>query len=224
VGKVPLSVYDFFAYLSSGAVILSTADYISGSGLLNRKDVTPILAVALIFLTYVLGQMIAHLSSWLLETSFTFKLLGAPSAVLMGAKPRSKILKLFFPGYYRPLAQGTIEQVSRQAAAHKFSATDESLFQHMYPIVTQNDRYQLRLDEFRNQYGFARNVSFAFLLAALALICARVYGQHSVRLVWAVLSALAAITLFYRYLKFIRQYSYELFLRYSQLPLGDNDE
>lgn len=198
---------------------MAAADYIWNSGLLNRKDVTPVFGVALLFLTYVLGQIVAHFSSWLLETSFTFKLLGAPSEALMGAKPSLSIFKLLFPGYYRPLAKSTREQIVRQAAARNCSATDEGLFQHIYPIVTRNERYQLRLDEFRNQYGFARNVSFAFLVAALALLIAHVYGPHPIRLTWATLSALAGITLFYRYLKFIRQYSYELFLRYSQLPI-----
>lgn len=55
------SVYDFFSYLSSGAVVVATADYIWDSGLVNRKDVSvrapPVFGVALILLTYVLGQI-----------------------------------------------------------------------------------------------------------------------------------------------------------------------
>jgi hypothetical protein len=30
--KIPFSVYDFFAYLSSGAVLVATVDYVWGLG------------------------------------------------------------------------------------------------------------------------------------------------------------------------------------------------
>jgi hypothetical protein len=77
---------------------------------------------------------------------------------------------------------------------------------------------QIPLDDFRNQYGFARNMSFAFLVAAMAIIVAHFYGAHPVRIRWAALTAFAAVSLFYRYLKFLHQYSYELFLCYAELP------
>jgi hypothetical protein len=221
VGKVPFSVYDFFAYLSSGVVIIAATDYIWNAGLLTRKEVAPVLAVALIFLAYVLGHIVAHFSAWILENGVAIKFLRPPSASLMGAEPRWKILKLIFRGYHHPLSKTTQERIVRQAAARNCTAAAEGLFQHIYPIVTQNERYQSRLDEFRNQYGFARNVSLAFIVSSVAIFVAYYYGPHPVRLRWAVLSGIAGITLFYRYLKFFRQYSYELFLRYSQLPLDD---
>jgi len=84
------------------------------------------------------------------------------------------------------------------------------------PIMTANERTQARLDIFLNQYGFARNTSFAFLVSAVAITMEHIYGTHPVRLRW---SLLAAISLFYyRYLKYLRQYSYELLLRYAELP------
>ena len=45
--KIPFSVYDFFAYLSSGAVWVVTADYVLGTGLLNQKEITPVFGVTL---------------------------------------------------------------------------------------------------------------------------------------------------------------------------------
>ena len=216
--KVPFSVYDFFAYLSSGAVLIVTADYVWALGLLTTKEVTPVLAVALVILAYVAGHIVAHFSSFFLEQIVVHRLLKTPASLLLGAKPNSVILASLFPNYHRQLSTTMQERIREQAALRKCTAEGEGFFQHAYPLVTANDRYQARLDEFRNQYGFARNVSFAFLTAAVAIYFAHWYGSNPVRLRWAALAAIAGISLFYRYLKFFRQYSYELFLRYSQLP------
>jgi len=65
--KIPFSVYDFFAYLSSGAVWVITTDYVLGTGLLRQKEISPVLGVALVIFAYVPGHIIAHFSSFILE-------------------------------------------------------------------------------------------------------------------------------------------------------------
>ena len=219
--KIPFSVYDFFAYLSSGAVLVATADYIWGLGLLARADIGVVLGVALLIITYVVGQAVAQFSSFFFEQLIVHRILKRPSSLLMGAKPSFKPFKWLFPNYYRPLAAATQENVRKQAAARGCTAHDEGLFQHAYPVVTADERAQARLDDFRNQYGFARNMAFAFLVAAFAIAIACRFGHQTLRLRWAVLALLVGVTMFYRYLKFFRQFSYELFLRYAALPLPD---
>ena len=219
--KIPFSVYDFFAYLSSGAVLVATADYIWGLGLLSRPDVGAVLAVALVIMTYVTGQAIAQFSSLFFEQIAVHRVLKRPSSLLMGAKPRWKVFRWLFPNYHRPLASSTQEKIRKQAAARNCTAEDEGLFQHAYPVVTANERAQARLDDFRNQYGFARNMAFAFLVAAGAIAAAHRFGYQPVRLRWAALALAAGITMFYRYLKFFRQFSYELFMRYAELAVPD---
>jgi hypothetical protein len=221
MNKIPFSVYDFFAYLSSGAVLVATADYIWGLGLLARTDIGALLGVAVLIITYVVGQTVAHFSSFFLEQIVVHRMLKRPSSLLMGAKPSLKPFKWLFPNYHRALAPATQESVRRQATARGCLAEDEGLFQHAYPVVTAEERAQARLDDFRNQYGFARNMAFAFLVAATSIAVAYRFGHQPVRLRWAALALLAGITMFYRYLKFFRQFSYELFLRYAALPLPD---
>lgn len=219
--KIPFTVYDFFAYLSSGAVWVLTTDYVLGFGLLDRDKITPVMAVALIIFAYVCGHIVAHFSSFILEQTLVARLLRRPNAVLMGEPARTRILNWMFPGYFRALPEPTQGRVIAQAEARGArAATGEALFLHVYPIVTANGALQVRLDDFRNQYGFARNMSFAFLTAAIAIVVARRFGYHPVRFRWALLSGLAGVALFYRYLKFFRQFSYELFLRYAELPRG----
>lgn len=215
--KIPFSVYDFFAYLSSGTVWLVTADYVLGTDLLNRDKISPALGVVLIILAYVCGQIVSHFSSFILEHVAVGRLLKRPNAILVGEHPRWRILKWAFPNYFRPLPRQTQERIREQAYSRGVKDTGEDLFLHAYPIVTSNRPLQARLDDFRNQYGFARNMSFAFLTSTIAILIAHCLGYHPVSFRWALLGALAGVALFYRYLKFFRQYSYELFVRYAEL-------
>jgi hypothetical protein len=87
----------------------------------------------------------------------------------MGVSPRWKPLKWIFRAYHRELSKGTQGRIRQQMTSRGCTAGGEGLFQHAYPLVTANDRYQSRLDDFRNQYGFARNISFAFFISAILL-------------------------------------------------------
>jgi len=222
VEKIPFSVYDFFAYLSSGAVWVVTADYVLGTGLLNQKEINPVFGITLIIFAYVCGHIVAHFSSFIMEHLVVGRLLKRPASTLMGEAPRWRFLSWLFPNYFRALPGQTQRRVSEQAEARGAKSTGEALFLHAYPVVTLSASLQARLDDFRNQYGFARNMSFAFIVSAIAILIAHRLGYHPVRLRWALLSAFTGVTLFYRYLKFFRQYSYELFLRYAELARPAN--
>ena len=165
---------------------------------------------------YVAGQLVAHFSAFLLEQLVVARTLGRPTEILLGRPPRWKILRLIFPNYFRPLPENTQNRVKKQAEIQSGPISGEGLFLQAYAIVTSSPVVQARLDEFRNQYGFARNMSFAFLTSGMAILLAHQLGSHSVRLRWALISFLVGIGLFYRYLKFFRQYSYELFVRYAE--------
>lgn len=219
VDKIPFGVYDFFAYLSSGTVMLVALDHVCRTGLLTQPHTTPIVAVVLVIMAYVVGHIVAHFSSFLLEQSFCGKLLYRPTALLLGSKPHFVFLSRLFPNYHRALPASTRDRISEQAASRGCTAHGETLFLHAYALVTTNDKAQARLDEFRNQYGFARNMSFAFIVSSLMLAIAHYFGDTLPwGFIWLVFGA--GVALLYRYLKFFRQYSYELFLRYAELPIG----
>lgn len=216
VDKIPFSTYDFFAYLSSGTVLVVASDYISGAGLLHQHEMTPVFAVALVVFTYVCGHVAAHFSSLILEHLVLYRLLGHPASILMGEPPRWRAFAWAFPNYFRPLPAQTKARVNEHAEARGFLGRGEALFLHTYAIASSNSRIQSRLDDFRNQYGFARNISFAFMASSGALFVAFAIGRP-VGLEWTVLSAIVGVTLFYRYLKFFRQHSYEVLIRYAEI-------
>jgi hypothetical protein len=216
LNQIPFSVYDFFAYLSSGSVVLATLDYVWKTGLLDQPKVSPLLGVLLVILAYVCGHVVAHCSSFILEQVFVSRILQRPASLLLGARPRLAVLRFVFPNYHRPLPESTQARVRAQAFSRGVSAEGEGLFLHVYPVVTSNDKLQARLDDFRNQYGFARNMSWAFLTSGLILGAAHLHDPFSVKLRVIALAFGMGVALLYRYLKFFRQYSYELFLRYAE--------
>ena len=219
MSRIPFTVYDFFAYLASGAVVVGAVDCLYGYQWLLQPNIGVVLAVFLVFAAYVAGHAVAHLSSLFLEQLFVDKLLKRPSRALMGEPTRCYIAWLF-PGYYRALPESTQQRIWMQARGRGFSGSGEGLFLHVYAVATQDERVQRRLDEFRNLYGFSRNLSFSFLVVALLLACGACWGNRPPSHWWAVLTAAAGVTMLYRYLKFFRQYSYQLFVTYAELPPG----
>jgi hypothetical protein len=75
-----------------------------------------------------------------------------------------------------------------------------------------------RLDNFLAKYGFARNLGFTTLLVgAVMLIDAFFTNNPNTELTEYGVTALAAgLFLVNRYLKFFRQYSYEMFNTYAK--------
>ena len=65
-----------------------------------------------------------------------------------------------------------------------------------------------RLNSFLNQYGFARNISLTLLIASVIVLSS---GRRDL----AIVAAVMGVGMFYRYLKFFRQYTYEVFITFG---------
>ena len=81
--------------------------------------------------------------------------------------------------------------------------------------VRKDEALMRRLDVFLAQYGFARNMAFALLAIGLTLLVnARLTHRANLPL-FAILALSVGAGMWFRYLKFFRQYSYELFNSYA---------
>jgi hypothetical protein len=215
VERIPFRVYDFFAYLSSGAVLVSAWDWLYGPHfVLQEKLPAHILALALL-LSYVVGHAASNVSAFLFESLIVRKLLGPPSRVLMGAAAPPGV-RWIFAGYYRPLDLETRERIERRATAAGIErAEGEALFQLAFARLARDAGVLSRLDEFRDNYGFARISALAVLLVAAAMSITRWTGKAHLPISWIATCAVLGIVLFYRYLKFFRQYTYHLLVLFS---------
>ena len=123
---------------------------------------------------------------------------------------------LLFPGYYKPLPPDARSKITERLKAEGVHSFGEDLFQHVRfsHEIKSDEKILARLDSFRNQYGLNRNLSFTLLLVG-AMMLTRNYYAPSPEMVSYGLAALAvSLLLLYRYLKFFRQYSYEMFNHY----------
>src|SRR5208282_6158616 len=113
--KIPFSVYDFFAYLSSGTVVLATVDYTWGLGILQRKEVGTLLGIALVILAYVTGHIVSQFASLLFEHTIVKRILKRPLALLLGEKPRWILFAWIFPTFHRAFPEHTRRRINEQA-------------------------------------------------------------------------------------------------------------
>lgn len=207
MGSIPFSLYDLFAYLSAGALYLVTLDYVAGTGLMMTKDM-PLAAQAFwIIAAYVLGHVNAHGASWLLE-HHAVGALKKPSTHLFAEAKKGR-----FKAYRQPFpsdtAEAILEKYKRMSGKDK---PGEAMFLFCYHLVKEKcPQAYARLNTFLSLYGFARNLSFATL--ALAVFLAGTAWVRQTPHLWqlAGIAAALSLVLFFRYLKFLRLFSIEVF-------------
>lgn len=228
LASIPFTVYDIFAELAPGFIIIAVIDYVGKFGWILRSDLSTWQAVLWIGAAYVVGNVLSNITGWLYESWF-IKLLGRSEKLLMTpavavgtpgsadntANTQLKLsLPRIFPGYFHPLPVGTQQAVLRRYA---MAPDDEwrAVFLAALGAVKTIESVAARLNIFITNYGFARNTSFACLIAAVVLLVVGTHTQGWAALWWAIASLAASVGLLYRYLKFYRQYTYEVFVSYA---------
>ncbi len=220
MSNIPFTVYDVLAYLSSGLLLIVAVDYVYGKQIVLEDAISAVKVVTFLFLAYICGHIIASLSSIFLEEWFVSRLLGRPSVTLMNQSSQKR-LKRLFTGYYRPLPENTRNRILIQAKSRNFSGNGEALFLHIYSIIKRDEKDRQRIDEFRNLYGFCRNISFSLFIVAVLLALGTFTKQSPPSYGWSLSALFCSIAMLYRYLKFFRQFSYYLFVTYAELPVSE---
>jgi hypothetical protein len=220
--KIPFSAYDFFGYLASGFLILAATDYAFDGRWLLRDDVGLAFGVLWTVVAYVTGHIVANVSGFILERRIVRGLLHSPEEMLFQAK-RPGFWPSLFPGYYERLPVETQERVlSKAMKKARIEQPGRGLFFHCHAIAKRDPATLGRLETFLNLYGFCRNVSMASIVAAVVLVVAVLidwrHGSStaSAKAWWTVGAIVAAVGMFYRYLKFFRHYTVEVFLTYAE--------
>jgi len=218
MNKLPFDPYDFFGYLASGLLILVGMDLVLGFPSILGRDFKVIDSAILVIAIYVTGQIIATPAKAFLEDGLIGKVLGRPNVNLFQEK-KPRIRGLVFPGFYLPLPRQTRMKILRKAQNEGVEGTGEDLFLHVRysQAVVQDQKLGEKLNSFINKYGFSRNLSFSALLVGIGcLVKMFLFADSNTDLAkYAITAIITAVLLFYRYLKFYRQYSYEMFNFYG---------
>lgn len=215
---LPFTVYDFFAYLASGCVLLWFVTYAFDLRFVGASQST-LLLLQWIVAAYVAGHAVAHLSSAVIEATVVRRWLGRSEATLFCETTGRA--RRWFPGFFTPLPRSVCDRVLARAAAAKITEPGEGLFYHCFAVVKKDAVAFGRMNTFLNLYGFARNISMACLLGVVMLALgglrpflhgeAPSYGKQLLILP----SLLLALIMFYRYLKFFRHYSLEMYVTFA---------
>ncbi len=225
--KIPFSTYDFFGYLANGFIVLCAFEYaFSGTALAERDwKVGP--AVFYLVIAYIIGHIVANVSSYVLEHKVVREWLKSPEETLFheARTPGAKRTwgEFFFPIFYRPFPPETQKRVLAAAGRNGFEKPGRGLFLHAHAVVKQDKVTLERLASFLNLYGFCRNVATGLIVAAVmllagALIDVRQWSEIDNRkLAWTGAALVGAIGMFYRYLKFFKHYTTELFISNAEL-------
>lgn len=220
----PFSDYDFWAYLASGVLLLAGVDFAANDARLIGRSEWNVAQVTLAILAiYLVGHVVASTSSLVLESWVANKALRSPIAVLLGVESRGPIqnflARSFIGRYYAPFSAEMRSRIVTRAAELSGTASPsiDTIFHVAFCKARESDDTRARIDSFRNQYGFCRNLALSCWVVAAVIFTAR--GDAPAQQLAIVLTVLGFV-MFVRFLKFYSHYAAEV-LRGLSLASGD---
>lgn len=213
----PFTQYDFYAYLASGLVFLAATDFVFFEGVLYSQQSWSFVSTAtLIALAYIIGQLLAIPSSLLLEHLIAGKFLRSPITIQLSShypmRGYEKVLAVLVGRYYSPLHIDMQNRAIQRAgmSVEEFQTGNrnkniEQIFQQAFIIARKSEDTRARMDDFRNQYGFARNISFVTLL-----IIGLMAIKGVLTLLWFSVLLGVSLLMFLRFLKFYAAFHAEI--------------
>ena len=222
----PFTDYDFYAYITSGMLLIASLDYAYGGGaLVHRSEWTVVQISFWVAIAYLLGQIIAGPSSAILEHWIARTFLHSPLSIALGlAEPRWRELvarRLFANREYAALPEQTRSRILTAAAAAYgrpvAEITDpETVFGLAFGVARSIPDTAARLDQFRNLYGFSRNVSFSSLVGCVVLSVRYRHLPEDLDKNFLIVGAIVLfVGMFGRFLKFYASYSREVLGAYN---------
>jgi hypothetical protein len=222
----PFTSYDFYAYLTAGMVTLAAVDRVYlRSMLASEAHWTIVNGAFWTAIAYLIGQIIAIPSSAILEHLVARKFLRDPSTILLGLEaPRRRevaVRWLIGAREYEPLPVPTQASVIRKVAAVlSIPVADvkaEVAFHCAFPHGRGVADSATRLDNFMNQYGMCRNVSFAAVIAGVLMIWRASHTRDRLDWILVISAFMLAIGLFGRFMKFYAAYAREIFRTFDKV-------
>lgn len=222
----PFTSYDFYAFLSTGMIVLAAIDRVlMDSMLANQEQWTVAGGVFWAAMAYLAGQIVAIPSAILLELWLARRVLHSPVSILLGIstpRKRERIAAVIFGAReYQPFPvpnrSRIIAKLATELHVDKEALDPEAAFQCAWPHARSVADTATRLDNFLNQYGMCRNVSCACAIAAilLAFPAWRAVNPHDVTLFAGAL--FLSIGLFGRFIKFYAAFAREVFRSYDKI-------
>lgn len=220
--KIPFSFYDFFGYLAPGVLFVASIDYFYvDQELIKYASQNAITGIVSVLLIYVVGQIISTPSSYFLENILIKKLLKDPREILLlrNSKIRwfRKLLKSYYESFSVKIQDKILNELGVKETELKDSEKYDELFQIAFSKVKKDEVALKRLYLFLNLYGFARNISFTCFLISLVFLSSPLFFGNWIKFYWIIGFLFAGTIMLFRFLKFYRLYTYDMYLSYFSL-------
>lgn len=191
-----------------------------------------------LLLTYLMGHVIAAMSSFFIERTLVKRIFGFPSSLLFEEKTVEfnsswknlwgiffriqKFLLLIFQGFVKPFSvnlRTSMQQLIRDRFGESVS-TENYFWLCFSDIAKYNPVAYKRVFHFLNLYGFSRNVTMSILLYIFFRVT--IYGLLGSDLNmynWLILAGYLGIALimFWNYLKLFRRQCAEMYFHFYSL-------
>jgi hypothetical protein len=135
----PFTDYDFWAYISCGFVFLFALDHVLQTAIFQRSTWTLVEGLIAVAAAYVVGHLLAGLSSALLERRSANEHVGKPSAILLGEVGRGRWLQYLYPEFYEPLPKATIDKILAKGRSEGITEPGEALFWLAYETFEKTE-------------------------------------------------------------------------------------
>lgn len=211
----PFTEYDFYAYITAGAILIAAIDYTLANGnLVSRADWSIVQAIFWTMISYLVGHVTAGFSSFFMEQLLLKRVFINPIIVILGIKePRyfELLFKHLFATEYSPFPESVCQKIRTKLRTSIGDIKDpENIFQTAFAVARYESSSEARLNQFMNLYGLCRNVSFVALVST-ALLWIKTYqspNNQDAYLAWA--SIALAVGMFGRFIKFYSSYTREV--------------
>lgn len=214
--KIPFTGFDFWAYLSAGFLLLFAADQVAGTNLLAREKWTIVQGIIAVSAAYSVGQLVSSVASNVFERLLVGRFLGYPRDVLFGHSKAWKWVRLLLPGYFEYLPERTRQLALENGQAVGIHACGNDLFFAAYSHARSMPVVVAKLENFLNQYVFCRNIALVSFADAGLLYWAYRWGDGpSIFLHWAWAASAMGVGMAFRYLKYYRHFSVEVFATFA---------
>jgi hypothetical protein len=221
----PFTDYDFYAYLTSGVVVLFALDFsLTGGQYIIRNEWTFQEGVLAFSVAYVTGQILAIPSAVILEHGVCRWLLRPPNSVMLDtdASHVERVMGFLVGRYYEPFPDNVRGNILDRALREESLSADQiaekpnRLFQAAYHHATGRPETKARMNDLRNQYGFCRNMAMSGMVAAILLV-GHAYASKGENHTWqwAFLSMILCFGMFLRFWKFYSAFNAEVLRAYA---------
>jgi hypothetical protein len=215
--KAPFSIYDFFAYLAPGFLLLVSIDFIF-FGLkysAGFQEHVVVAAIALMTAAYVTGHVI-DTASYMAFEFFNKEL--SPRATIFN---RSQLPWLINIAYHPQFSESFWALIKSRTHAEGAADDASSSFDCAFSAVFADEKAAKALSTYETLYGFARNVAFtSFVIAVMALFAPPGVPR------WQLFSiaCFVGLVLTLRYLRFYHDHTRNLYLLYWRLVAPRHSE